>query len=138
MYAAMPDQFPELYSYEQLQMIQEANSSYNTGTNSFYGLPIGINKLLALYIVSYILRKSVDVFSQLANEVSDIGFGGPGGAGGIASAVENNFKYWFGVDKRMALKDATKTKKAKVELTDDGKQTEKNDDGDEKKTVNRK
>jgi type IV secretory pathway VirB6-like protein len=132
MYAALPDQFPELYSYDQLKMMQQANSSYASEGGFFYGLPIALNKLLALYILSYLARKSVDVFAELASEVSDIGFGGPGGSGGILSGVKSNFDYWFGKNKTGDEKnEAKKNKGASVELKDDESKKSKEDSSSE-------
>jgi type IV secretory pathway VirB6-like protein len=94
MHAALPDEFPELTSYDQLKMTQDLESNTESSSNNFYGIPISINKLFALWILSYLYRKSVDTFSQLASEISDIGFGGPSGIGDIASSTKQNIEYW--------------------------------------------
>lgn len=102
-YAAMPDSFPDGKSFEELRNISQLDQK----SDMFYGLPLPFNKIIALFILSFIARKIVDLFSHLANEVSDIGFGGPGGLGGkggLVDKVGQNFSYWFGGQKDQ-LKD---------------------------------
>ena len=100
-------QFCVLYSvvpegYEVQNSVEDYNIAQNGDTaldNFFYGLRLSISKVLCFFIFSYCARKGVDLYAKLATELSDIGFGGPGGVAGIASGTLDRLQWWTKQDK---------------------------------------
>lgn len=120
-YSALPDQFPELASYDTLSYMHVENQKYADTAGTFYGLPFSLNKILALWLVSFIMRSMIPSLIKLSDEISGIGFGGPAGAKEITNSVSENFRYWLGQNKREKLSNALKNTGVQNELDDNSK-----------------